>query len=55
MVDPVGADLRMGAQCVAVDAATFRGILESIAVVTLPAPDVVCIEDLAPSGAAIAR
>jgi len=56
MLDPAGADPRMGAQRPAVDAAVVRRILESIAVVALPTPDVVCIEDLASPGAgAVAR
>jgi hypothetical protein len=55
MLDPAGADPRMGAQRTAVDAASVGSILESIVVVALPAPDVVCIEDLSPGTAAIAR
>src|SRR5207244_3356635 len=52
MLDPAGADPRMGPQPTTKDAAVVRSILESIVVVALPAPDVVCIEDLAPPGAA---
>ncbi len=52
MVDPVDADPRMGARAKTVDAAPIRRILDTIAVAPLPAPDVVCIEDLARPGAA---
>jgi len=52
MLDPVDADPRMGAQATTVDAAAVSGILDTIAIAPLQAPDVVCIEDLPPQGGA---
>ena len=55
MLDPPAADPRSGMEWKTVDAAVVRRILDTIAVTPLPAPDVVCIEDLPRAGAAVPR